>query len=136
MPRRMGRFSLPQRRVRQHHEDSIIAEALFSKRWFPNCGLYMRAAIGQRVPGVNAISVATATSVNEKRYIGIRVDIIGLEFAVIFDPRGANPTQLASEGWHFRPTDVSFRSRQRTHWLILTWPAGVPGRVIEMTMSP
>lgn len=120
----MGRFSLPQRRVRQHHEDSIIAEALLSKRWFPNCGLYMRAAIGQRVPGVNAISVAPATSVNEKRYIGIRVDIIGLEFAVIFDPRGANPTQLASEGWHFRPTDVSFRSRQRTHWLILR---GRPG---------
>jgi hypothetical protein len=88
-------------------ENSIIAEGLFSKRWFPNCGLYMRAAIGQRVAGVNAISMAPATSVSEKRYVGVRVNIIGLEFAVIFDPRGANPTQLASEGWRFRPTDVS-----------------------------
>jgi hypothetical protein len=113
-------------------EDSIIAEGLFSKRWFPN--LYMRAAIGQRVPGINEISMAPAISVTEKRFVGIRVDIIGLEFAVVFDPRGANPIQLASEGWHFRPTDVSFRSRQRTHWLILTWPAGVQSRVIEMTM--
>jgi hypothetical protein len=48
------------------------------------------------------------------------MEIIGLEFAVIFDPRGASTTQLAAEGWHFRPTDVSFRSKLRTHWLILT----------------
>jgi hypothetical protein len=59
--------------------------------------------------------MAPATSVNEKRYVGIRVWIIGLASAVIFDPRGANTTQLAAEGWYFRPTDVSFRSRQRTH---------------------
>jgi hypothetical protein len=116
-------------------EDGIIAEALFSKRWFPNCGLYMRAAAGQRVPGVNAISMAPATAVNEKRYVGLRVWIIGLEFAVIFDPRGVNPAQLAAEGWHLRPTDVSFRSKLRTHWLILTWPAGVPSRVIAMTTA-
>jgi len=118
-------------------EESIIAEGLFSKRWHRNCGLYMRAAIGQLVPGVNAISLAPATAVyeNEKRYVGIRVSLIGLEFAVVFDPRGVNPSQLASEGWHFRPTDVSFRSGLRRHWLILTWPAGVPGRVIEMTMT-
>jgi hypothetical protein len=117
-------------------DDSIIAEGLFSKRWHRDCGLYMRAAVGQRVPGVNAISMAPATSTNEKRYVGIRVDIIGLEFAVIFDPRGASAAQLAAEGWHFRPTDVSFRSKLRTHWLVLTWPAGVPSRVIEMTMTP
>jgi hypothetical protein len=117
-------------------EDYIIADALFSRRWFPNCGLYMRAAAGQRVPGVNAISMAPATVVNEKRYVGLRVWIIGLEFAVIFDPRGANTAQLAAEGWHFRPTDVSFRSKLRTHWLILTWPAGAPSRVIEMTITP
>lgn len=118
-------------------DDRIIAEGLFSKRWHRNCGLYMRAAIGQLVPGVNAISMAPATAIyeNEKRYVGVRVTIIGLEFGVIFDPRGVNPAQLASEGWHFRPSDVSFRSRQRTHWLILTWPAGTPGRVIEMTMT-
>jgi hypothetical protein len=116
-------------------EHSIIAEALFAKRWFPNCGLYMRAAIGQRVPGVNAISMAPATSISEKRFLGIRVEIIGLEFAVIFDPRGASTTQLGAEGWHFRPTDMSFRSKLRTHWLVLTWPAGVPSRMIEMTMT-
>jgi hypothetical protein len=117
-------------------EDKIIVEALFSRRWFRNCGLYMRAATGQRVPGVNAISMAPATAVNEKRYVGLRVWIFGLEFAVIFDPRGANTAQLAAEGWHFRPTDVSFRSKLRTHWLILTWPTGVPSRVIEMTTTP
>ena len=118
-------------------DDRIILEGLFSKRWYPNCGLYMRAATGQLVPGVNAVSVAPATAIyeNEKRYVGIRVCMIGLEFAVVFDPRGVNPAQLASEGWHFRPTDLSFRSRQRTHWLILTWPPGVPGRVIELTMT-
>jgi len=116
-------------------EGSIIAEALCSKRWFPHCGLYMRAAMGQRVPGVNAISMAPGTLVGEKRYVGVRVWIIGLEFAVMFDPRGTNPTQLAADGWHFRPTDISFRSKQRTHWLILTWPAGVPSRVIEMVAT-
>jgi hypothetical protein len=122
------------RQIVQDHcvEDSIIAEALFSKRWFSHCGLYMRAAMGQRIAGVNTISMAPATLIDEKRYVGVRVWIIGLEFAVIFDPRGASPTQLAAEGWHFRPTDVSFRSKQGTHWLILTWPAGVPSCVIEM----
>jgi hypothetical protein len=59
----------------------------------------------------------------------------GFFSAVIFDPRGASPEQLAAEGWRLRPTDVSFRTNQRTHWLILTWPAGVPSRVIEMTMA-
>jgi hypothetical protein len=117
-------------------EDSIIAEGLFSKRWFPHCGLYMRAGLGQRVAGIDAISMAPATSPHEKRYVGIMVTIIGLDFAVFFDPRGANTTQLASEGLHFRPTDVSFRGKLRTHWLILTWPAGVPSRVIEMTITP
>jgi len=116
-------------------EESLIAEGLFSKRWFPHCGLYMRAASGQTVRGVNAISMAPATLIHEKRYVGVKVWIIGLEFAVIFDPRGASPTQLAAEGWSLRPTDISFRSKQRAYWLILTWPAGVPSRVIEMTAS-
>jgi hypothetical protein len=118
-------------------DEYLIGEGLFAKRWHPNCGLYMRAALGQSVLGVNAISLAPATAVweNEKRYLGIRLSLIGLEFAVLFDPRGVNPAQLASEGWCFRPSDVSFRSRQRTHWLILTWPAGTPGRVIELTMT-
>ena len=125
------------RQIAQDHcvEDSIIAEALFSKRWFSHCGLYMRAAMGQRIAGVNAISMAPATLVTERRYVGVRVWIIGLEFAVMFDPRGTNATQLAAEGWHFRPTDISFRSKQRTHWLILTLPAGVPSRVIEMVAT-
>jgi hypothetical protein len=124
------------RQIAQDHcvEDSIISEALFSKRWFRHCGLYMRAEKGQRIAGVNAFSMAPATLVNEKRYVGVRVWIIGLEFAVMFDPR-TNASQLAAEGWRFRPTDISFRGKQRTHWLILTWPAGVPSRVIEMTFS-
>lgn len=115
--------------------DSIIAEGFFSQRWRPRCGLYMRAAPRHLIPGVNQISMAPATLVNEKRYCGIRVWIIGLEFAVIFDPRGASLEQLAAEGWCFRPTDLSFRTNQRTHWLVLTWPAGVPCRVIEMRMA-
>jgi hypothetical protein len=119
-------------------EDSIIAEGLFSKRWHRDCGLYMRAAVGQLVPGVNTISLvpATATLGDEKRYVGVRVSMIGLEFAVLFDPRGLYPDQLAAEGWYLRPSDVSFRSQQRRHWLILTWPPGTPGRVIEMVMTP
>jgi hypothetical protein len=80
----------------------------------------MRAAIGQRVTGVNAISMAPLTALTpEKRYLGIRVSIIGLEFAVVFDPRHDAVT-LAAEGWYLRPTDVSFRSKLRSHWLILT----------------
>lgn len=117
-------------------EDAVIAEGLFSKRWFSNCGLYMRVAIGQRVTGINAISMAPLIALTpEKRYLGIRVSIIGLEFAVIFDPRHDAAT-LAAEGWRLRPTDVSFRSKPRTHWLILTWPAGVPSRVIELRRLP
>jgi hypothetical protein len=116
-------------------EDSIIAEALFSKRWHPRCGPYLCAAPGQIVPGRSAISLAPATLINEKRYVGAWVQIIGLEFAVIFDQRGASPVQLEAQGWYLRPTDVSFRTKQRTHWLILTWPAGVPSRVIEMTTT-
>jgi hypothetical protein len=84
-------------------DDGIIAEGFFSKRWHPRCGLYMRTAPGHLIPGVNQISMAPATLVNEKRYCGIRVWIIGLEFAVIFDPRGASPEQLAAEGWRLRP---------------------------------
>jgi hypothetical protein len=117
-------------------EGSIIAEALFSKRWFPNCGLYMRAPVGQGMPRANEIAMAPAVApLSEKLYVGIRVWIIGLEFAVIFDPRGADTAQLTAEGWCLRPTDVSFRSKLRTHWLILTWPAGVASRVIEMTTT-
>jgi hypothetical protein len=115
-------------------DDGIIAAALFSKRWHPRCGLYLRAAPGQIVPGRYSISLTPAISINEKRYVGVEVRIIGLEFAVFFDPRGVSPEQLASEGWCLRPTDVSFRAG-RTHWLILTWPAGVPSRVIEMTAT-
>lgn len=118
-------------------DDSIITEGFFSKRWHRNCGLYMRAAAGQLVRGVNTISLipATATLGNVKRYVGVRVSMIGLEFAVLFDPRGLYPEQLAADGWYLRPTDVCFRSQQRRHWLILTWPAGTPGRVIEMVMT-
>jgi hypothetical protein len=116
-------------------ETAIITEALFSKRWYQNCGLYMRATEGQVVPGVNAISMAPATLVNEKRYVGLRVWIIGLEFAVIFDPRGVGPT-LIEEGWCLRPTNLRFNGKLRNHCLVLTWPAGVPSCVIQMTEAP
>jgi hypothetical protein len=131
--------SLDRRQIARDYkiEDRIIVEALFSKRWFPNCGLYMRAAVGQRVLGANEFAMAPAIApLSEKLYVGIRIWIIGLEFAVIFDPRGADIEKLTAEGWRLRPTDVSFRSKLRTHWLILTWPAGVPSRVIEMTITP
>jgi hypothetical protein len=129
--------SQQRQQIAQDHaiDDSMIAEALFSKEWYRHCGLYMRAPRGHRVLGVNAISMTPVTAINEKRYVGVEVRVIGLEFAVIFDPRGASPDQLASEGWRLRPTDVSFRTKQRTHWLLLTWPAGVPSSVIEMTMT-
>jgi hypothetical protein len=127
------------RQIAQDHaiENSLIAQALFSKRWSPHCGLYIRAPIGQRVPGINAISMVPmmAASANEKRYVGISVWLIGQQFAVIFDPR-ADTAELKSEGWLFRPTDVSFRSRQRIYWLILTWPAGVPSCRVELTSTP
>jgi len=66
-------------------DDSIIVEGLFSKRWYPNCSLYMRAATGRLMQGANAVAVAPATAIyeNEKRYVGIKVSMIGLEFAVV-----------------------------------------------------
>jgi hypothetical protein len=114
-------------------DDNIIAQAMFSKRWYPHCGLYLRGHIGSKI-GDNAISVAPATATNEKRYVGVHITIMGLELSVVFDPRGANPNQFGPEGWRFRPTDVIFRIGRRTNWMILTWPSDNERRAVDMRL--
>jgi len=75
-----------------------------------------------------------ATLTNEKRYSGIKISILGVEFGLVFDPRGASLEQLDAEGWKFRPTDLAFeQERRRPHWMKLTWPPGTGTNAMRIT---
>jgi hypothetical protein len=115
---------------------ALVEEALLRGRWHGQCGLYMKAPQGLRVPVINAVSMAPLTALTEPRVVGASVIITGLEFELIFDPIGISMEALSAEGWVHRPSELLFGIETRAHSIELTWVPGTPPKSIRMINRP
>ncbi len=114
-------------------DQDFIINALFQNSWAVGCGLYVRAPQGHLITVSNTLAMAPLTLLEEKKLVGVLVNLSGLELNLVFDPSGANYTQLALEGWTHRPSELIFAIDQRSHTVALTWEQGTPAKSIRMT---
>jgi hypothetical protein len=109
-----------------------ITNAFYRRVWDAGGGLYLNAQLGATVLGQNRISIAPLTVSGEKRIVGARVWLFGLEFALLFDVKGiASPRG----GYVHRPSTLEFKGGRRSHFVVLTWPRSTPIRNIQLTAS-
>ena len=114
----------------------LVEAALLRHSWQPDCGLYFRAIRGHRFVVSSSVAMAPLSVLSENRVVGVGLTLAGLEFHLVFDPIGVNPTQLTKEGWLRRPTELHFQFRRGSHSIGLTWPPGSPVRSVRIVQGP
>jgi hypothetical protein len=108
-----------------------FAHLAFGGIWATGCGLYIPANIGSVITAENAVRAAPLTVVEEKRVVGCRLIVAGIEFDLIFDPLGANMEDLSQGGWVHRPSELLFSNGDRTHSIALTWLPGTATKSVR-----
>lgn len=109
-----------------------IRFAFYRRVWDVGGGLYLNARLGSTVVGRNRISIAPLTVIGEKRIVGARVWLFGLEFDLLFDMKGIGPPV---GGYIHRPSTIEFKGGRRSHFVVLTWPRSTPIQNIQLTAS-
>jgi hypothetical protein len=70
----------------------------------------------------------------EERVIGTKLIFRGMEFHLIFD---TDSVKLPSpdQGFIFRPSQLVFEGKQRSHTVVMTWPPGTILMAVALTES-
>jgi len=114
-------------------DEKLLTAALFQGKWGDGCGLYMQATQGAIRPITNTIEMVPYSDVAQKRFVGIRLILMGcLDFNLMFDPVGVNTGSLLGDGWRRRPSELVFRVESRAYTLRLTWAPGTPPLSISL----
>lgn len=108
-----------------------VNRAFSQNVWDRGAGMYLCAPQGSSFLSGDSISVAPLTINSEKRVVGIRVWLRGMQFDLVFDTQGL---VLPPPNALHRPARLSFVGPRRTHNIQLTWRKDNPGAVVEMTL--
>lgn len=112
---------------------SKIEKAFFRREWEPRCGLYFKAAVGDRLKIEEHVKVASLSDEERRQVTGVTIGLHGLEMDLLFDAGNTNTgpwTALVK-----RPTELVWRRGHRHISIILTWPIGTPERSIVFEKS-
>jgi hypothetical protein len=103
--------------------DFTIVETLIKTSRLPSgCGLYLNRQLGtRRVHRMKEITIGTITNPVERTLIGITIDIVGVLFDFFLESRGIN-FQHETKGKLYRPSNITFAGRGRSHVIFFTWP--------------
>jgi hypothetical protein len=120
-------------RVKEDHifDGAKIARIFTEQVWDVGSGLYIRAAPGRKFMTHNAISGSPLTAEAEKRVVGMRLWILGIEFDLLFDMTGIVP----AAGGAPRLNELRIKGERRAHVLYLTWPPGLPTTITEVLIK-
>ena len=100
---------------------TVVEDAIRMARLPKSCGIYLNARLGApRVHHENEITVGTITLKEERRLIGLVIDIGGVSFDFLMDPLGVN-TLRQGETKLYRPAHLMFEGRGRAHVIFLCW---------------
>jgi hypothetical protein len=100
---------------------TVVEDAIRMARLPKSCGIYLNARLGTpRVHHENEITVGTITLKEERRLIGLVIDIGGVSFDFLMDPLGVN-TLRQGETKLYRPAHLMFEGRGRAHVIFLCW---------------
>jgi hypothetical protein len=108
------------------------SHAFFKRQWDKGAGLYLRAALGTSVVGRPQVSMTPLFSDQEKRIVGARIWLFGLEFDLLFDMTNIGP----QPGYAHRPSSIEFRNERRSRFIALTWPRATPRNPVQLTAGP
>lgn len=110
-----------------------MAPVLFGHTTFAApLGLYVSKRVGEVVG--DRVRFAPLYSPELKRASGLKIYMRGVEFDVLLDVRGADPSELANSP-DYRPGIVDFAGPERTGRLIVSWSTyRLKGRRFEIAM--
>lgn len=114
----------------QEFDVQRVYEILLTRIWDQGCGLYIKLNTGSVLNPNGPIGVAPISDSSNKKMIGAEIIVLGMEFMIIFDQDGLNTQGFIQEGWHYRPSEILFRNKQRTHAIQLTWSPGQSAKSI------
>lgn len=125
------------RDVREMNID-LLREIMMTRRFPPDCGLYVRT----RDVDPKGIDVAIAPLSTASNVIGIRIRWFYVEFEIIFDPAGVNFDVLRTEA-EFRPRLLTLRCQSRKTHIVMTYSEPTDpvqfittGREVTLTVPP
>jgi hypothetical protein len=100
---------------------TVVEHSIRMARLPKSCGIYLNAQLGtRRVHHENEITVGTITLKDERRLIGLVIDIGGVSFDFLMDPLGVN-TLRQGETKLYRPAHLMFEGLRRAHVIFLCW---------------
>lgn len=114
----------------------LITNAFYHGKWAERCGLYIKETSGHVFLAENTVATAPVSVPETKAFIGVELKISGLSFRLLFDPNGWEQKLLEEDGWGFRPSELLFRNRLRTHSIALTWENNTPQKSIQIDLLP
>jgi hypothetical protein len=101
---------------------AIVKNLMKTSRLPSGCGLYLNRQLGtRRVHRIKEIIIGTITNPVEKKLIGITIDIVGVLFDFFIESRGID-FQYEIKGKLYRPSNITFEGRGRSHVIFFTWP--------------
>lgn len=114
---------------------TVVEDLIRTARLPIACGIYLNGGLGtRRVHHENEITVGTITLKEERRLIGLVIDIGGVSFDFLMDPLGVN-TLRQGEPERYRPAHLMFEGRGRAHVIFLCWSSDHSEKGVVFTMN-